>query len=191
MGKFTTVILEDQQIVKIINTLRSGYIHDGIYHRPNNQIATILLLQANMGCRINDIVHLKVENIVYDGDAWKLDLIEQKTGKKRNFIVPENVKAIFDTWCDNEGVYSGRLFHIEAAAVWKQLRFVTDYLGYKNVSAHSFRKAAGMRNYIASGKDIALVTQFYLHSSPAVSMRYLQRTSKQMDEALSKATLVF
>lgn len=191
MGAYTTKMIEDKDVKDIITLIERGYIHDGVYHRPNKQVATILLLQANLGCRINDIVHLTVENFVYDGDIWKLDLIEQKTGKVRNFIVPKDVKNIVDNWCDEKDILHGRLFKITAQAVWKALRPCVDYLGYKNVSCHSLRKAAGMRTYLSSGKDIALVTQFYNHSSPAVSMKYLQRTSKQMDEALSKATLVF
>lgn len=190
MGAYTTTILEDQQIIKLIQLIKSGYIHEGIYHRPNEQVATILLLQANLGCRINDIVHLTMENFVYDGYAWKLDLTEQKTGKKRNFIVPSNVKAIIDNWSDEQGIYNGRLFSISAQAVWKALRPATDYLGYENCSSHSLRKAAGLRTYMTSGKDIALVTQFYQHSSPAISYHYIERTSKQMDEALNKATLM-
>lgn len=189
MGAYRTEILDDEQVVKLINTISMGYIHDGIYHRPNKQVATILLLQANLGCRINDIVHLTVENFVFDGYTWKLDLIEQKTGKARNFIVPENVKIIVDNWCDEKDILHGRLFKITAQAVWKALRPCVDYLGYKNCSCHSIRKNAGLRLYISSGKDIALVTQFYQHSSPSISYNYIKRTAKQMDEALNKATL--
>ena len=188
MGKYTTKMIEDNQVKEIITTIERGYICNGKYHRPNKQVATILLLQANLGCRINDIVHLQTENIVFDGDAWKLNLIEQKTGKKRNFIVPKPVKDIIDNWCYEESIYSGRLFKISAQNVWKMMRQVCEYLGYSEVSCHSIRKNSGLRVFLSSGKDIALTCQYYQHSSPAITMKYLQRTSKQMDEALTNAT---
>ena len=149
-----------------------------------------MLLQANLGCRIGDIVHIAMENIVYDGEAWRLDMIEQKTGKARRYIIPTPVKAQIDTWTRQRGIKSGRLFDIEEPAVWKQLRAVTAFLGLENVSAHSFRKAAGFRTYKNSGYDIALTSQFYNHSNTATTLGYLKRSSKQMDELLSGSVVI-
>lgn len=188
MGSYTTRILSDKETKEIITTIRDGYEDfDGVPHKPNPQIATILLLQANLGCRINDIVHLEVDNIIYDGEAYRLNLIEQKTGKPRPFLVPTPVKKIIDKYCQINYITSGRLFNISAQAVWKAMRQVTKYLGMDNVSCHSFRKASGLRVYLKSGKDIALTTQFYNHSSTAITMNYLKRSSKQMDDIVSQA----
>ena len=190
MGAYCTAIAETDQIKAIIKALESGYTHNGIKHRSNYQIATMMRLQANLGCRIGDIVHLTMENIVYDGEAWRLDMIEQKTGKARRYVIASPVKAMIDRWTEMKCIKSGRLFNIEEPAVWKQLRAVTSYLGYKNISAHSFRKAASLRVYLDSGKDIALTCQYLNHSSPTVTMKYLQRSSKQMDELLSKSAVL-
>lgn len=188
MGEYVTRILSNDEIKEIVVNIRDGYVgKDGTPHRPNPQIATILLLQANLGCRICDIVNLSLENIDFDGDAWRLNLIEQKTGKPRPFIIPAPVKELIDNYCEIHNITSGRLFTVKEAAVWKQLRNVRDYLGLENVGTHSFRKSAGFRVYMDSGMDIALTTQFYNHSSPNVTMRYLNRSSKQMDEAISKS----
>lgn len=190
MGAYTTVLIDNNQVKTIIKTLQEGYTYNGVKHRSNYQVATILLLQANLGCRIGDIVHLTVENIVFDGEAWRLNMTEQKTGKKRLYVVATPVKAIIDRWCEMKCITSGRLFTIEEPAVWKQIRAVTGFLGYKDVSAHSFRKNASLRVYMESGKDIALTCQYLNHSSPAVTMRYLQRSSKQMDELLSQSVVM-
>ena len=190
MGSYTTVLIDNSQISDIIKVLRSGYTHAGVKHRSNYQVATIMLLQANLGCRIGDIVHLEVENIIFDGEAWRLDMIEQKTGKLRRYIVPSPVKAVIDDWCRMKCITTGRLFNIEEPAVWKQLRAVTAYLNMQNVSAHSFRKSAAMRIYNDSGKDIALTCQYLNHSSPAVTMSYLKRSSKQMDEICSQSAIM-
>ena len=190
MGRYTTKLISDMDIHNIIYALRNGYEHNGVKHRSNYKVATIMLLQANLGCRIGDIVHLTVENIVFDGDAWRLDMTEEKTGKVRRFIVPTPIKNVIDDWMRINGITTGRLFNIDEPAVWKQLRAVTGYLGLNNVSAHSFRKAAGFRNYKKSGYDIALTCQFYNHSSPAITLQYLKRSSKQMDELLSDSIVM-
>lgn len=190
MGRYVTVLIDDNQVKEIIKTMKSGYTYKGVKHRSNYQVATILLLQANLGCRIGDIVHLEVENIVYDGDAWRLDMTEQKTGKKRLYVVASPVKAIIDDWCRMKCIETGRLFTIEEPAVWKQVRAVTGFLGYKNCSCHSFRKNAAYRVYTDSGKDIALTCQYLNHSSPSTSLRYLKRSAKQMDDILSKSVVM-
>lgn len=190
MGRYTTNLIDNEQISDIITVMRSGYEYNGVKHRSNYQIATILLLQANLGCRIGDIVHLEVENIVFDGEAYRLDMIEEKTGKLRRYIVPTPVKAIIDDWCRMKCITSGRLFNIEEPAVWKQMRAVTGYLNYKNTSCHSFRKACAMRIYNDSGKDIALTSQFLNHSNTSVTMAYLKRSTKQMDEICSQSAVM-
>jgi len=190
MGRYTTTLISDQDIKNIIFYLRNGYEYNGVKHRSNYKVATIMLLQANLGCRIGDIVHITVENIVFDGEAWRLDMEEEKTGKKRRFIIPTPIKAKIDEWCRQNSITSGRLFDIEEPAVWKQLRAVTAFLGLNNVSAHSFRKAAGFRNYKKSGYDIALTSQFFNHSSTSTTLLYLKRSSKQMDELLSDSVVI-
>ena len=190
MGRYTTALISDEDVINIIFHLRNGYTHNGVTHRSNYKVATIMLLQANLGCRIGDIVHITVENIVFDGDAWRLDMTEEKTGKKRRFVIPKPIKEKIDEWCRQNAITSGRLFDIEEAAVWKQLRAVTAFLGLHNVSAHSFRKAAGFRNYKKSGYDIALTAQFYNHANTSTTLMYLKRSSKQMDELLSDSLVI-
>lgn len=189
MGKYVTRPCTEQEIKRLVNLISIGYTdNDGIRHKPNNQIATILTLQANLGCRIGDICDLTMENFIFDGDAWKLDLTEQKTGKKRFFIVPTPVKAYIDKWTKKNLITNGRLFSIGEYAVWKQLRPATAVLGLDDVSSHSLRKSATLRTYNASGKDIALTSQFLNHSDTKTTLLYLKRSSKQMDEVLSKTT---
>ena len=191
MGAYTTRIAETKEIKDIIEAIAAGYTdNNGITHKPNKQVATILTLQANLGCRIGDICALTTDNFIKDGETWRLNMTEQKTGKSRVFIVPAPVKAFIDRWTKDNKIESGNLFSINEYAVWKQLRGVTNYLGLDDISAHSFRKAAGLRVYLDSGKDIALTCQYYQHSSPAITMKYLKRSSKQMDEAISKSVLM-
>lgn len=191
MGKYVTRPCTEDEIKKLVKLISVGYVdNDGTPHKPNKQVATILTLQANLGCRIGDICNLTTDNFIYDGEAWKLDLTEQKTGKKRYFIVPTPVKNYIDKWLKEQRIISGRLFSIGEYAVWKQLRPATAVLGMDDVSSHSLRKSAALRTYYASGKDIALTSQFLNHADTKTSLLYLKRSSKQMDEVLSNSTVL-
>ena len=188
MGRYVTRPLDEKEIKDIIESIKSGYTdNNGIHHKPNDQVSTILTLQANLGCRIGDICALRAENIIWDGEAWRLDLIEQKTGKKRMFIIPTRVKAFIDKWTKKQNITNGNLFTINEYAVWKQFRGVANYLGLENVSTHSLRKSAAIRTYEASGKDLALTSAWLNHSDPRTTLIYLKRSSKQMDDVCSKS----
>lgn len=183
MGKYVTRSLTETEYKQIISLIRNGYLD----HNPNPQVATILVLEANLGCRIGDIIKLQTDSFVCDGGIWKLNIVEEKTGKKRCFIVPKEVKAFIDKWIEVSNHSTGRLFTISAQAVWKALRQVTDFLELKDISSHSFRKMAACNIYQSSGNDIMAVSQFLQHSSPDITARYIRRSSEQLENAISKS----
>lgn len=187
MGRYVTKALNNSQFREIIETVREGYTdYDGVKHRPNIQLATILILEANLGCRIGDILNLTTDSIILDGSIYKLNITEQKTGKKRCFIVPKPIKAFIDDYIRNANIYRGPLFDITAQAVWKQLRAVTGYLGLDDVSSHSFRKYAANALYETTGHDIEAVCEFLNHSSTAVTRAYIKRSDAQLESAIEK-----
>lgn len=184
MGRYVTRSVEEEEYRKIVLLLRTGYTYNNVKHRPNDQIATIIVLQANLGCRIGDIIALTTDSIVKDGTIHRLNITEQKTGKKRYFIVPEPIVAFINDYCRCAGIKEGRLFDIESPAVWKQLRAVTGYLGLENVSAHSFRKHFAIELYERTGHDIDLVRTALQHSSVTITQQYLRRSDAQVEKAL-------
>lgn len=185
MGRYATVSLNKQNYQEIIETVREGYTDfNGVTHRPNVQLATILILEANLGCRIGDIINLTTDSIIDDGGIYKLNIIEQKTRKSRCFIVPKPVKEFIDNYIRSANIYKGPLFDITCQAVWKHLRAVTDYLGLENVSSHSFRKYAASNLYEATGHDIEAVCEFLNHSSTAVTRHYIRRSDAQLEKAI-------
>lgn len=185
MGAYTTLALSEQQYQTLIKTIRIGYTYKNVKHRPNDQIATILVLEANLGCRIGDIVALTTDSIIKDGEIYKLNITEEKTGKKRCFIVPKPVKGFIDHHCEANGIISGRLFDIEAPAVWKQLRAATAYLGFKDCSTHSLRKMIACKIFDDTGHDIEAVAEFLNHSSINTSRRYIRRSDEQLEKAIT------
>jgi len=186
MGKYVTRTLTDSEYKDLVRVIRCGYEYNKVVHRPNDQIATVLVLEANLGCRIGDIMELTTESFVKDGAIWKLNILEQKTGKRRTFIVPQSIKAFIDDYCRCCGIKSGKLFTIGARAVHKQLRAATAYLGLQNVSTHSLRKKVANDLYESTGHDIEAVCSFLQHSSINTTRTYIRRSDSQLEAAINQ-----
>ncbi len=92
MNKKTTA-LTTEQYKEIITTMKEG----ASSFRPNERIATALVLEGNLGLRISDIVHLRLADIINDGGRYRLSIIEQKTGKQRIFTVPLVIQQYIKT----------------------------------------------------------------------------------------------
>lgn len=165
-----TVALTTAQYKEIIQTMKQGF--SGC--RPNERIATALMLEANLGLRISDILKLRLCDIVRDGDRYRLSIIEQKTGKVRAFTVPFTLYQFIRCYClDNDISATDTIFPITERAVQKQLHTVCDYLGFTGISTHSFRKYYATEIYKNSGYNIALVQHLLQHSNAAVTQKYI------------------
>ena len=156
MANMKTRVLTTEQYKEIIQTMREGFTGC----RPNNRIATALVLEANLGIRISDIVKLRLCDIVRDGGRYHLEITEQKTGKRRVFTVPDSIYGYIVTYAMDNGIGKDeRLFPIRKF-------FATEI--YKN-----------------NGYDIALVQQLLQHSSTAVTQRYIGIAPQRIEAALS------
>lgn len=78
MANKITVALTKEQYQQIISIMRTG----GSGFRSNDRIASCLVLEANLGLRIGDILKLHLKDIIRDGFRYRLDINEEKTGKK-------------------------------------------------------------------------------------------------------------
>ena len=187
MGRYVTRATTEEDYKKIIKAARNGYTHNGVKHRPNRQLATILVLEANLGCRIGDIINLTTDSIIKDGDFWKLNIVEEKTGKKRTFIVPEEIKAFIDDYTDYKGITSGKIFTVDKPSVWKNMRAISAYLGLTDTSTHSLRKYRANLLYEQTGHDIELVCEFLQHSDTKITRQYIKRSDAQLEKAISSS----
>ena len=183
MANKTTVALTLEQFKEIIDTMRAG----GSGFRPNDRIATILILEANLGLRIEDVLRLHLSDIVKDGANYRLDIVEQKTKKKRTFIVPLAVYQFIYMYCNENNIKkTDIIFPITTRAVQKHLKTVADYLGYDNIGTHSFRKYFASDVYESNNHDIELVRELLQHSSTATTQRYIKRSAKRVEDAIQK-----
>lgn len=183
---FETRTLTKEEYIEIIQTLRTGYLN----HRPNPKVAMALVMEANIGIRISDITHFSLDKVIKEGNKYRLNLIEQKTGKQRKFTIPIELLQYIQQFCIDNNIKSNeRIINISERAVQKQLNFVCDYLGFKNVSTHSFRKffSHNLKNSCENEKEgIMVVHEALQHSSIETTMKYLKIDRKKVDEALEK-----
>ena len=176
-----TKALTTEQYKEIIQTMREGFCGC----RPNDRIATALVLEGNLGLRISDIIKLKPCDIVRDGDRFRLEMVEQKTGKRRVFTVPLLIQQYIENYCLRNGIRRNDLiFPISERAVQKQLKIVCDYLDFEGISTHSFRKWYATEIYNANGFDIALVQRLLQHSSAATTQRYIGIEPQKIEQAI-------
>ena len=179
----TTIALTTQQYKDIISTMKQGFTGC----KPNERIATALILEANLGLRISDIVKLRLSDIIRDGERYRLSIVEQKTQKARTFTVPLALYQFIRCYCmDNEIASDAVIFPVTERAVQKQLKLVCDYLGIPGISTHSFRKFYATEIYRNSHYNIALVQQLLQHSSAAVTQRYIGIQQQELEQAIEQ-----
>ena len=87
MNKKTRAV-DEETYKRIISVIRQGFLYEGTHFKPNERIATVLVLEYNLGLRVGDILQLRMSSFVRDGNRYHLDIYEQKTGKYRNFYNP-------------------------------------------------------------------------------------------------------
>ncbi len=183
-----TKALTTEQYKEIIQTMKEGFCGC----RPNEMVATALVLEGNLGLRISDTVKLRPCYIVLDGDRYRLEIVEQKTGKKRVFTVPLVIQQYIENYCLRNNIrHNDLMFPITTRAVQKQLKIVCDYLGFKGIGTHSFRKWYATEIYKNNGYDIALVQRLLQHSSAATTQRYIGIEPQRIEDAIQgHATLL-
>lgn len=181
-----TIALTTQQYEIIIKTIKEGFAVDGKVFRSNNRIATILVLEANLGLRIGDVLALTLHSIIKDGDRYRLNIIEDKTDKQRAFTVPLDIYNYIKMYCLENNIKSNaRIFDLSDRAIQKQLKLVCDYLGFENISTHSFRKYFATQIYINNNYNIALVRQLLQHSNTSITQKYIGISTQEVENALN------
>lgn len=175
------VSITTEQYERIIRALQ----HGGGGFRKNPRVAAVLMVEANLGLRIGDVLSLHLCDIVRDGYRYRLNITEEKTGKRRTFTVPEEVYVYLKNYAGEHSIPDDALlFPIGERAVQKTLHKACQYLGIRNVSTHSFRKWYATEIYHASGNDILLVQRLLQHSSPSITRRYIGISDERMEMAI-------
>ena len=183
MGAYTTRVITREEYVEIIQTLRKGFLNV----RPNNKVATALVVEANLGIRISDVLNFTLNNVIKLGQKEILDMTEGKTKKDRNFTILQPTINYIRQYClDNNIKSNEKIFDITPRQVQNVLKMAVDYLGYKKVSTHSFRKFFSTELYRLSGHDLKLVQVVLQHEDIKTTQRYLGVSQEEIEKALEQ-----
>ncbi|MBU5427693.1 tyrosine-type recombinase/integrase [Tissierella pigra] len=186
MANIKTRALKEGEYSLIIQTIQEGLITaDGRQIKLNIRIATALVVQANLGLRIGDIVNLQLSDIVKDGNRYRLNIKEQKTGKIREFTVVNQVLTYLQSYAlDNNIKPNQKLFSITVRQIQKHLKIVIEHLGLESIGTHSFRNFFAVSIYNENDYNIELVRQLLQHSTVAVTQHYLSVQPQIVEKAL-------
>ena len=181
MANKKTVALTDEQYYEILQAMRTG----SSYFRPNERIRAILITEANLGPRIEDILKLRLCDFVMDGGRIKISITEQKTGKGRIFTINPSIYRFLVSYCKKNHIAEEEIiFPISERAVQMYLQKVCWYLDYENISTHSFRKTFAHKIYKHSGNDIVATQIALQHSSVTTTQRYLNIADVKLESVL-------
>jgi len=171
------------QYREIVETINNGY---GLT-LPNPVVATAIVVEANTGLRMGDVLSLRRSSFVETANGHRFDVVEHKTGKKRTFLVQKPLYDYLMAYADRYVADDNLFFPIEIRTVQKHIRSACDYLGeeYADITSHSFRKMFASQIYYANGCDVELVRRLLQHSSSAVTMRYIGVSDRRIEDALN------
>lgn len=186
MANKRTRAVSEEEFFLLLDTINNGFItKDGKRVHGNPQIRMILTLQGNLGLRISDCINLKLSDIVKDAGRYRLNIVEKKTGKKREFTIPEEVYNYILRYMLEMGIKPNqRLFSIGVRAVQKHLKITADYLGLEGIGTHSLRKFFCTQIYNNNQFNIELCRVLMQHSSNLVTQRYIGLRPRLVEQAL-------
>ena len=152
------------------------------------KIAFLTILGINMGLRISDILKLKHQDLRTD----TIVIIEQKTKKRREIKINQNVKDAYDIYKERLGIVSDAdyLFISQKGVVFsiRQVnRLLKSIFGTKskNVSTHSLRKTFGRRvweNNNCSERSLIMLSKLFNHTSSSTTRIYLGLQQEELDD---------
>jgi len=183
------VALTQQEYEDSISLLRNGFMLEGKQIKPNERIATVEVLQACLGLRLGDVLQLRLDSFIKDGDRWRLDIQEQKTDKERTFTVPLEIYSFIQEYAYKWGIKrSCKLFDVSTRQVERHLNkvFMKMNLPLRSYGSHSYRKFFATKIYIDNNYNVEMVRVLLQHSSVATTQRYIGIQQKDIELALQK-----
>lgn len=177
----TSIPITETQHAEIMKAMNENTL----FYKRNPQVIAILITESSTGLRLGDVLSLTLSQFRASDKGYRLKVREKKTGKERDVPIPAELYAYLTEYAMSRGRKRDQtIFTLTPRAVTKYIKKVTDYLGLENVSSHSWRKMYCLQIYEKSGNDLVAVQQAMLHSSIAVTQRYLNRRSEKLESIL-------
>lgn len=146
----------------------------------------LFIVGINSALRISDLLSLRVRDI---SDSH-IELIEQKTNKKKRVKVNESIRDAFRELLPENASPGDWLFPsrkgnqpIGRTQAWRILNNAAKRAGIDHIriGTHSMRKSFGFHAY-KNGVDLALLMRVFNHASQRETLRYIGIESENIDE---------
>jgi integrase len=151
----------------------------------------MFLIGINIGLRVSDILTLKAEDV---NGKTHVTLTEEKTGKKKRFLINENMQKELDSYLKKHGLKDGDYLirsnkgvnrPVSRVQAYRVLRDAADSIGLEEIGTHTMRKTFGYWHY-QQFHDVALLQDMFNHSSPGITLRYIGINDDMKDQAMKK-----
>ena len=148
---------------------------------------------TNNGLRTGDLLRLKVKDVRFTNPEASIFIIEQKTKKKNVLKINKMVFKSLQTYLaivnpeDDDYLFASRKggTALTIPSVNRLIKSWTDQVNLKGrYGAHTLRKTWGYIQRMQFGTPFEVICKRYLHSNPAVTMRYLGIQDKEVDDIL-------
>ena len=154
----------------------------------------LLTLGINNGIRTGDLLRLKVKDLLGKKPGDTISIKESKTGKTNVLMVNKAVHKVLAGYFASENcqpedyLFKSRTGHNQPLTVQTVNRMVKSWARTINLpgnyGAHTLRKTFGYIQRTHYGVGFEVLCKRFNHASPAVTMRYLGISDKEVIEIL-------
>jgi integrase/recombinase XerD len=170
---------------RIERALKEKLSEDLIFAKYRNYLMLYILFKTGM--RTFEVINLKKENLIKEGEHYRIKILG-KGGKERiNFIKVDEIKEYFDKYfskMDDELMMSEYLFpNKEGSAISRftlydfNVRFLKKLHIYK-FGLHLYRHSFA-RRMVSKGVNLAIISQWLGHSDISITHKYYARANEE------------
>lgn len=163
-------------------------------NRKSQRDAILFLLGVNVGCRISDILKLRVKDLK---NKDRLCIIEQKTGKPKYFPIPEKFnKTILQPYLSECGTPYKFIFvskkntnaPITRQRAWQIIKEAGRECGIEDLGTHTLRKTFGYHYYQMTHSVVELM-KIFNHDEESITLRYIGVMNSDIERNVKKFNL--
>lgn len=174
----------DEKDIKAIRKLLSD--------NPRNHL--LFVMGINNGLRVGDLLKLKVRDVKHMKPGDSINIREGKTGKLNILVINKTVHKVMTQHIadgrisDDDYLFKSKKggHPLTIQAVNASIKKWASAINLKgNYGAHSLRKTWGYIQRINYGVGFEVICKRFNHQSPAVTMRYLGISDKEVQNILT------
>ncbi len=160
---------------------------------PRNHL--LFVMGINNGLRVGDLLKLKIRDVAHMKAGDSINIREGKTGKQNILVINKTVHKVLSQYLtegqfsdDDEYLFKSKkgAYPLTVQAVNAYIKKWTSTIHLKgNYGAHSLRKTWGYIQRTNYGVGFEVICKRFNHQNPAVTMRYLGITDKEVQNILT------